>query len=442
MSRGIRVYGCSCPRLTMWVTALLYCATAMGQQGNIPPQTATAPQAATPITLRFIVATPPDGSATPAPEIHCSMSIDNWPEGGRPLRMIAPNLYEATLQLYAGENIEYKFCREKSWRTVEKDANGAEITNRKLVLDAATPASMVVFHAVVRWADREPDAAFAARFSSLDALAAAEPAKSTRSGDIRVHADFASPQLGNRRTLLVYLPRGYEKNMTERYPVLYMHDGNNVFDVVGSANNMEWGADESAERLIEQKAIQKIIIVAIYNTENRFKEYTPFVDKNYGGGDGDKYLAFITETVKPYIDKTYRTQADREHTAICGSSLGGLISLYALQKYPDVFGAAGVVSPALWWSERQMLKILPADYKRPIRIWVDIGTGEGKTDGTPGRVVRAVDDARALVKLLEEKKLKKGEEFAYEEIENGSHNERAWAARFDRVLTYLFPAEK
>lgn len=414
---------------------------AFALQSTPKPQMADAAQSATPISVRFIVAVPGSADTADAPEIHCSMSIDSWPEGGRPLKQIAPGLYQADFQFYAGEEFEYKFCREKAWRTVEKDANGGEITNRKLVLDHSTPKALVVFHAVVRWADREPTVPFAARFSSLDAAAAAEPRKSTRSGDIRTHADFNSPQLGNNRTILVYLPPGYEKNVNERYPVLYMHDGNNVFDVVGSANNMEWTADETAERLIQEKAIQKLIIVAIYNTENRFKEYTPFVDKNYGGGDGDKYLAFIVDTVKPFIDKTYRTQADRGHTSICGSSLGGLISLYALQKYPDVFGSAGVVSPALWWSERQMLKILPADYKRPIRIWVDIGTGEGKTDGTPGRVVRAVEDARALVKLLEEKKLKRGEEFAYLEVENGSHNERAWASRFDQVLKYLFPAK-
>ncbi|MBL8880372.1 MAG: alpha/beta hydrolase [Phycisphaerales bacterium] len=438
-SRGSGHGRIGCATFGLWL--LCGASIAAAQHGQTKPQTATPPQAATPITLRFVVATPPDGAAPAATEIHCSMSIDSWPEGGRPLRMIAPNLYEATLQLYAGENLEYKFCREKSWRTVEKDANGAEITNRKLTLDASTQSTLVVFHAIVRWADREPASDFAARFSSLDASAAAEPAKSTRSGDIRVHADFASPQLGNKRTILVYLPRGYEKNINERYPVLYMHDGNNVFDAAGSANNMEWGADEAAEKLIEQKVIEKIMIVAIYNTENRFKEYTPFVDKNYGGGEGDKYLQFVVETLKPFIDKTYRTRPEREHTAICGSSLGGLISLYALQKYPEVFGGAGVVSPALWWSERQMLKILPADYKRPVRIWIDIGTGEGKTDGAPGRVVRAVEDARALVAILEEKKLKKGDEFVYEEIENGSHNERAWAARFDRVLKYLFPPQ-
>lgn len=427
------------PGLPLFVILACCVFTANGQT-TATPQTADSPQTAMPVSVRFVVATPP-GDGPAAAEIHCSMSIDNWPEGGRPLRQIAPHLYEARYQFYAGERIEYKFCREKSWRTVEKDANGAEIINRRLELDDATPKSLVVFHAVVRWADQEPTAPFAARFSALDATAATEPSRSTRSGDIRMHANFESPQLENKRTILVYLPRSYEKNIHERYPVLYMHDGNNVFDVVGSANNMEWAADETAERLIEEKAIRKLIIVAIFNTDIRFKEYTPFADKNYGGGDGDKYLAFVVDTIKPFIDKTYRTLPDRENTAICGSSLGGLISLYAVQKYPDVFGSAGVVSPALWWADREMLRILPADYRRPIRLWIDIGTAEGRSTGASGRTTRAVEDCRALIALLEERKLKRGEEFVYEEIENGSHNERAWAARFDRILKYLFPLE-
>ncbi|UUZ57297.1 hypothetical protein LP419_27405 [Massilia sp. H-1] len=165
--------------------------------------------------------------------------------------------------------------------------------------------------------------------------------------------DFASPQLGNSRQLRIYLPPSYDENPAKRYPVLYMHDGQNLFDAKTAAYGAEWGIDETANHLIASGVMDEVIVVGIDNTPDRFKEYTPCCDPKHGGGKIDAYQAFITDTVKPYIDKTLRTLPGRENTAIMGSSLGGIASVVIAQKRPDVFSKAGGVSSSFWWNQRR-----------------------------------------------------------------------------------------
>jgi predicted alpha/beta superfamily hydrolase len=265
---------------------------------------------------------------------------------------------------------------------------------------------------------------------------------STLTGDIRTHHLFHSPELQNARTIMVYLPPGYDDALDERYPVLYMHDGNNIFDAKTSATGVEWGLDETAERLITQGRIARVIIVGIFNTPQRTKEYAPFKDREFGGGLGDAYLEFIVATLKPHIDKTYRTLPAREHTGLAGSSLGGLVSLYGLFKRPEVFGFAGVVSPALWWAKRKILKFVQdAPTPRPIRLWLDMGTEEGEAAGPLVEYKKGPTDCRRLLKTLVHKGYEEGRDVHYEEVEGGRHHELDWAARVDRMLVYLFGVE-
>lgn len=389
--------------------------------------------------VRFVVVTP-DAREAQAEEIYCSMSIDGWPEKGRALQRIAPNVYAAAGPLRAGSWVEYKFLREPSWEAVEKGDDNQELANRRLAIKSDV-REQVVLHRVRRWADRPRLTNTSVEFN--------EPGEgsplvrvSTLTGDIRVHHLFHSPELANARTIMVYLPPGYDDEPDQRYPVLYMHDGNNIFDAKTSATGVEWGVDETVQHLIVQDRIRKIIIVGVFNTPQRTKEYSPFKDPEFGGGFGDAYLEFVAATLKPFIDRTYRTLPGREHTGLAGSSLGGLISLYGLFAQPDVFGFAGAVSPALWWARRKIFSFLRAARRpRPIKLWLDMGTDEGEAAGPLVEYKKGPADCRRLVKTLTDQGYELEQDVRYEEIEGGRHHELDWAARVDRMLLYFFGVE-
>jgi predicted alpha/beta superfamily hydrolase len=168
------------------------------------------------------------------------------------------------------------------------------------------------------------------------------------SGTIRVAPAVHSPELGNRRDILVYLPPSYHEG-EGRYPVIYMQDGQNLFDEATSYAG-EWGVDETMEALGREEGLEAIIVGVPNMGIQRVDEYSPFRDRRLGGGRGDDYLRFLTQTLKPQIDRDFRTLGGRKHTGILGSSLGGLISLYGFFRAPAVFGFAGVMSPSLWFA--------------------------------------------------------------------------------------------
>lgn len=259
-------------------------------------------------------------------------------------------------------------------------------------------------------------------------------------GNIEYIRGFQSEILPDKRDVIIYLPPDYYQNSTRRYPVFYMHDGQNLFDGNTSfIKGQEWRVDESAERLIADGVIEPLIIVGIYNTgAQRINEYTPSFDEYYQtGGKGDLYGRFLVEELKPVIDARYRTLTLPEHTALGGSSLGGLISIYLGLKYPQVFGRLAVLSPSVWWDNRYIL-----DYvnrlaeKQNIRIWEDIGTKEGQ-DFTARQTAKL--DARKLRDALIKKGWVLNTDLKYYEAKGAGHNEAAWAARIPEVLKYLFP---
>lgn len=388
--------------------------------------------------VQFVVLVP-DATADQTPRVFMASSVDGWSEPGRPLERVAPGIYCATFALEAGTALEYKFTRAGSWATVEKAARGREIANRTLIVDK-TLTEQVVVHQVECWADRPAAKGRRVDIASIpDAAPPTTTRASTLTGDIRFHDAFRSPQLKNDRRIMVYLPPGYDANPAARYPVLYMHDGNNLFDAATSFLGVEWQVDETAERLIKAGQIRKLIIVGIYNNADRMSEYTPFREGQHGG-NGDAYLAFIVDTLKPFIDETYRTRPGRTDTAIGGSSLGGLISLYAAYKYPEVFGSAAVISPTLQWADGAILPYVREHKPAALpKLWIDMGTAEGDTRDTDG-VTRPVKDCRGLVKILTAAGNRPEADFHYDEVEGGRHNEADWARRFERVLVFLFGA--
>ncbi|MGZ4777595.1 MAG: alpha/beta hydrolase [Thermoanaerobaculia bacterium] len=244
---------------------------------------------------------------------------------------------------------------------------------------------------------------------------------------------FESKILGNQRDLTIYLPPGYDEREDRRYPVLYMQDGQNLFDGRRAFNGNPWRLGEAVDDAVASRAAEPLIIVGIDNTgPARIDEYTPTKDEGMGGGRADDYGRMIIEEIKPVIDELHRTHPDPENTAIGGSSLGGLVSLYLALRHPNVFRRAAVMSPSVWWNGRAILAEVEriAHNDRP-RIWLDIGWREGR---------EALNDTRALHERL----LAKGwneKNYRYHEEKKGEHSEHAWAHRSPLMLEFLFGTE-
>ena len=257
--------------------------------------------------------------------------------------------------------------------------------------------------------------------------AGTQPATGQIVGNIRVLAGVHSPQLGNTRDIQVYLPPSYAHS-GRHYPVIYMHDGQNLFDATASFAG-EWHVDDTFER-IGHEGVEAIVVAIPNMGGDRLDEYSPFRDPDRGGGRGDAYLDFIVWTLKPEIDQRFRTRSERTHTGVIGSSMGGLISLYAFFRNPEVFGFAGVMSPSLWFADRAIF-----DYAAPRKGWtgkiyLDIGTGEGRLQ---------VRNTRLMARLLRSTAARPRLSLMYVEDKGAHHNESAWSGRFERAVRYLLP---
>ena len=217
--------------------------------------------------------------------------------------------------------------------------------------------------------------------------------------------------------------------------MLYLQDGQNLFDAATAFAGNEWRADAIADDEIRRGCIEPPIIVGIYNAGvRRISEYTPTRDRrSRKGGKAERYAQMLAREVKPLIDQTYRTRKSADDTGVGGSSLGALVSLVAGLRYPRVFGKLALMSPSVWWDEHSILSLIDAwKPERPQKVWLDTGTAEGNN---PAKVVA---DARLMRDALSAK----GMAVNYVEAQGHQHNEGAWSARFGSVLEYLFPAGK
>ncbi|NRD68273.1 alpha/beta hydrolase, partial [Corallococcus exiguus] len=241
------------------------------------------------------------------------------------------------------------------------------------------------------------------------------------------------------RDVIIWLPPGYEADTTRRYPVLYMHDGQNLMDV-STAFAGEWNVDETAQALVESGKVEPLIIVGIYNTSDRIAEYTPvpFPPEYPNAGRADVYGQFLIQELKPRIDAEFRTKPEARFTGLAGSSLGGLVSMSLGLKHPGVFTRLGVVSPSVWWADREIVSEVNALTAKPeLRIWEDIGTNEGS-----GSQAETVADAQALRDALVAKGWVLDDDLKYTVVEGGQHNEAAWSARFGDLLRFLYPVKQ
>jgi predicted alpha/beta superfamily hydrolase len=253
-------------------------------------------------------------------------------------------------------------------------------------------------------------------------------------GRLEYPQPFRSDLLGNTRQVVVYLPPGYDADERRRFPVLYMQDGQNLFDGRTSyVPGQHWHLNETADNLVREAAVEPFIIVGVYNAgERRIEEYTPSVDPNFKvGGRADVYARMLAEELKPFIDSNYRTKPGREHTGIGGSSLGGLVSLYAGLTRSETFGRVVAMSPSLWWDNCWLLRNLDSLARGPkSKIWLDAGTLEGANTVCNAEALRDALDARGYAPVRE---------VEFMRADGGRHSERDWAHRAHHVLRFTFP---
>jgi predicted alpha/beta superfamily hydrolase len=254
-----------------------------------------------------------------------------------------------------------------------------------------------------------------------------EPANADHTvvGNLHVLYGLYSPQLDNHRDVITYLPPSYGTGDL-RYPVIYMHDGQNLFDEAISFAD-EWRVDNTME-VLSQSGIEAIVVGIANAGEHRLDEYSPFPDAEGRGGKGDDYVAFIVDTLKPVIDRDFRTLPDRDDTTIAGSSMGGLISLSAFFGRPDVFGKTAVMSPSIWFADRAILKLVEEAAFPGGRIYLDVGTEEGE---------KTLADVRHMAEILLRKGYQTEADLLYVEQEGAGHSESAWRERLHHALEFL-----
>ncbi|RKH52592.1 carbohydrate esterase [Corallococcus sp. AB050B] len=339
--------------------------------------------------------------------------LGNWNGAEVELYPAVDNAYAGAVTFAAGTGLEFKMTLG-SWKTVEKSDTGAEVDNHTFTTSGGFERVSI---AVGSWANTTP----------------------TLTGNVRYLQNVTPTDATLKpRDVIIWLPPGYEADTSRRYPVLYMHDGQNLMDN-NTAFAGEWNVDETAQALVESGQVEPLIIVGIYNTIDRIAEYTPVPAPKYpDAGRADVYGQFLIQELKPRIDAEFRTKPEAQFTGLAGSSLGGLVSMSLGLKHPDVFSRLGVVSPSVWWADREIIAEVNALTTKPaLRIWEDIGTKEGDGDEA-----ETVADANALRDALVAKGWVLDSDLKYTVVEGGQHNEAAWSARFGDILRFLYPVNQ
>ncbi|MBS1525896.1 MAG: alpha/beta hydrolase [Bacteroidetes bacterium] len=290
-----------------------------------------------------------------------------------------------------------------NWQTVECGAAGKPIENRVLKVSSDTTVKIDI----AGWQDNFKP----------------EEKKHTASPNVHIVSEnFDIPQLGRQRRIWIYLPADYQSSH-KKYPVIYMHDGQNLFDTYTSGYG-EWGVDEILDRLPARE--QCIVVGVDHGGDYRISEYDPY-DSKYGKGQGDAYVDFLVKTLKPYVDSHYRTKTDAKNTTIAGSSMGGLISMYAVLKYPGVFGNGGIFSPAFWIAP-EIFRYAEQHVNNKSRFYFVCGGAE--SDGM-------VPDMQKMAGIVRSKGV--GEQNSPEVVvKDAKHNEKQWNGDFPAFYEWLF----
>jgi alpha-glucosidase len=336
--------------------------------------------------------------------IYISGDFEGWTGGQEKFKLDKKNnIYYITIPSKS-EFINFKFTRG-SWNSVETDVDGQNLDNRNYFFNKENDTVKIV---ILNWTDHTTKT-------------------STSSNSISILSEeFFIPQLNRSRRIWIYLPP-YYNTTKESYPVLYMHDGQNLFDDTTSFAG-EWAVDETLDEL-NNKINFNLIVIGIENGGvNRFDEYSPWKNPKYGGGQGDPYLKFIIETLKPFVDNNYRTLSDKDNTGIMGSSLGGLISHYGALKYPETFGKIGVFSPSFGFSNSCFDFAAKNSNNKDLRMYFMAGDKESPD---------MVSDMNKMITLMESKGFDK-KNVKSKVVKNGEHNEKLWKDNFEEAILWLF----
>ncbi|WP_420385406.1 alpha/beta hydrolase [Roseivirga sp.] len=257
----------------------------------------------------------------------------------------------------------------------------------------------------------------------------AQERPSTAASNVQViEKPFHIPGLNRERQIRLYLPPGYADS-NKSYPVLYMHDGQNLFDKA-TAYIDEWGVDEVLNELYEEKGFELIVVGIDNGMADRIHELTAWDHEKHGKAEGQAYMDFILNTVKPYIDQEYRTISDRKGTAIMGGSLGGLISHYAIFEYPEIFSRAGIFSPSFWWGEGPFNQVREQTLPEDAKMYYIVGAKE------PPSMTESFEQ---MIELLKTEGLE--DQIQWRIDAEGGHNERSWNAQLREALSWLYSLE-
>jgi predicted alpha/beta superfamily hydrolase len=365
------------------------------------------------VTFRVTVPADTDPSAA----VFIAGDFQSW-NPGHPDYKLTPtgkNLWEIVLPLKTGQALQFKFTLG-DWEHVEKGPGGEEIQNRLHKVAGTETLDLEV----ASWAHGD------ARLA-------------TKTGNITL---ITVPEFLDDRPVWVYLPPGYEQDTERRYPVLYMMDGQNVFDDATSFAG-EWKVDETLEELIPAGQVEPLIVVAVANDgDNRTKEYTPWYSSSREtGGGGGKHLKTWIKILLPFINANYRTLTGPENTGLAGSSFGGLMALYGAYSHPDVFGKIGSFSPTVMYAGGRLPKMIADSDKPDIILYLDMGTREmgNFQDKNGNGIDDGIDSLRRLQEILTLQGFVGGWDLLVAEGEGHRHNEFYWSQRFPQAVQFLFP---
>jgi alpha-glucosidase len=339
-------------------------------------------------------------------QIFIAGNLNDWNPGSTDHKLIPNSNGHPTIVVQGTGTISFKFTRG-SWATVEGNANGGYLPNRSFTFGSADTLNVTI----LSWEDLGGPNSTAAENVSIMSPA------------------FFMPQFNRNRRIWIYLPPDYDTSGID-YPVLYMHDGQNLFDNA-TAFAGEWQVDETLNLLHQQGKPVPIVIGVDNGGGHRIAEYTPWAHSQHGGGDGHLYADFIVETLKPYVDENYRTLPGRENTGVMGSSLGGLISFYIAHKYQEVFSKAGVFSPSFWFSDQVY----------------DFASETGKTHSMKYYLMGGSAESSTMVPKMEQMadtlfSVGFGQnEVSLNVIQGGQHNEAFWRSQFKDAFEWLFLTE-
>lgn len=316
--------------------------------------------------------------------------------------------FEISLNIEPGA-IKFKVTRG-GWDTVEGSEQGTFRPDRELVYNGGQQVEELI---IAGWEDLSGGSTGGEN--------------STAAANVSIINDFQMPQFSTTRDIWVYLPPGYATS-GKNYPVLYMHDAQNLFDRSTSFSG-EWEVDESLNALFENDNEEGIIVVGVENGgANRINELTSWPNSQYGGGEGARYADFIVNTLKPHIDNTYRTLPQREFTGVAGSSLGGLMSMYMAMEFQEVFSKAGIFSPSFWWSDAAYQHVRDAGKREDMRFY--FVAGENESEGM-------IPDMQAMYNTLLNLGFEQ-DDLSFKADSDGQHSEWYWAREFPAAYEFLF----